>query len=158
MQGILIVDKPMEWTSFDVIAKRRHRQAGPQRYAGPHGHRRLPVFLRRGPARLWTFSSTTPRLHFAPGRGWGCRPTPATSPAPCWTPATAGEKELLGCSARCRRRPCTRQRPALYKLRAREGVTVERKARPIEILDIRYGGSPVENEYVLTVRCRQAPC
>ena len=40
----------------------------------------------------------------------------------------------------------------LYKL-AREGVTVERKARPIEILDIRYGGSPVENEYVLTVRC-----
>ena len=39
-----------------------------------------------------------------------------------------------------------------YKL-AREGVTVERKARPIEILDIRYGGSPVENEYVLTVRC-----
>ena len=40
----------------------------------------------------------------------------------------------------------------LYKL-AREGVTVERKARPIEILDIRYGGSPAENEYVLTVRC-----
>lgn len=39
----------------------------------------------------------------------------------------------------------------LYKL-AREGVTVERKARPIEILDI-HGGSPVENEYVLTVRC-----
>ena len=24
---------------------------------------------------------------------------------------------------------------------------------PIEILDIRYGGSPAENEYVLTVRC-----
>ena len=23
MQGILIVDKPMEWTSFDVIAKLR---------------------------------------------------------------------------------------------------------------------------------------
>ena len=40
----------------------------------------------------------------------------------------------------------------LYKL-AREGVTVERKARPIEVLDIRYGGSPAENEYVLTVRC-----
>lgn len=30
---------------------------------------------------------------------------------------------------------------------------MERKARPIEILDIRYGGSPAENEYVLTVRC-----
>ena len=30
---------------------------------------------------------------------------------------------------------------------------MERKARPIEILDIQYGGSPAENEYVLTVRC-----
>ena len=40
----------------------------------------------------------------------------------------------------------------LYKL-AREGVTVERKARPIEIYGIEYGGSPAENEYVLTVRC-----
>ena len=40
----------------------------------------------------------------------------------------------------------------LYKL-AREGKTVERKARPIEILDIRYEGSPAENEYALTVKC-----
>ena len=49
----------------------------------------------------------------------------------------------------------------LYKL-AREGVTVERKARPIEIYGIEYGGSPAENEYVLTVRCSKgtisAPC
>ena len=40
----------------------------------------------------------------------------------------------------------------LYKL-AREGVTVERKARPIEIYSITYGGSPAENEYVLDVTC-----
>ena len=40
----------------------------------------------------------------------------------------------------------------LYKL-AREGVTVERKARPIEICSITYGGSPAENEYVLDVTC-----
>ena len=40
----------------------------------------------------------------------------------------------------------------LYKL-AREGVTVERKARPIEIYRITYGGSPAENEYVLDVQC-----
>ena len=36
---------------------------------------------------------------------------------------------------------------------AREGKTVERKDRPIEILDIRYEGSPAENEYALTVKC-----
>ncbi len=40
----------------------------------------------------------------------------------------------------------------LYKL-AREGETVERKARPIEIYGIEYGGSPAENEYVLAVSC-----
>ena len=41
---------------------------------------------------------------------------------------------------------------SLYKL-AREGVTVERKARPIESYSITYGGSPAENEYVLYVTC-----
>ena len=40
----------------------------------------------------------------------------------------------------------------LYKL-ARQGMEVERKARPIEILSIQYEGSPAENEYALTVKC-----
>ena len=31
MQGILIVDKPMEWTSFDVIAKLRGNEVA-QKY------------------------------------------------------------------------------------------------------------------------------
>ena len=76
-------------------------------------------------------------------------------------PVTAGEKELLAVlpqfvgpqmqvppmysAVKINGQP-------LYKL-AREGVTVERKARPIEIYGIEYGGSPAENEYVLTVRC-----
>ncbi|MBD9240949.1 MAG: tRNA pseudouridine(55) synthase, partial [Ruminococcaceae bacterium] len=40
----------------------------------------------------------------------------------------------------------------LYKM-ARQGVEVERKARPIEILSIQYEGSPAEHEYTLTVKC-----
>lgn len=40
----------------------------------------------------------------------------------------------------------------LYKA-ARQGITVERKARPIEIYSIRYEGSPAPGEYALTVRC-----
>ncbi len=41
----------------------------------------------------------------------------------------------------------------LYKL-AREGKTVERKARPIRDLPTSpTSGSPAENEYVLTVKC-----
>ena len=76
-------------------------------------------------------------------------------------PVTAGEAELLAVLPRFLG-PQMQTPPMysavklngqpLYKL-AREGVTVERKARPIEILDIRYGGSPAEDEYVLTVRC-----
>ena len=40
----------------------------------------------------------------------------------------------------------------LYKA-ARQGLTVERKARPIEIYSIDYQGSPAPGEYTLTVRC-----
>ena len=40
----------------------------------------------------------------------------------------------------------------LYKA-ARQGLTVERKARPIEIYAIEYEGSPAPGEYTLTVRC-----
>ena len=48
MQGILIVDKPMDWTSFDVIAKLR----------GILGTRKLG---HSGTLDPMTFSSTTPR-------------------------------------------------------------------------------------------------
>ena len=65
MQGILIVDKPTDWTSFDVIAKLRGilgtRKLGHSGTLDPMATGVLPV-----------------------GCGWGCRPTPATSPAPCW--------------------------------------------------------------------------
>ena len=76
-------------------------------------------------------------------------------------PVTAGEQELLAVlpqflGPRMQTPPMYSavkiNGQPLYKL-AREGKTVERKARPIEILDIRYEGSPAENEYALTVKC-----
>ena len=49
MQGILIVDKPTDWTSFDVIAKLRGILGTRKlRYAGPHGDRCSAGVLRRG--------------------------------------------------------------------------------------------------------------
>ena len=64
MQGILIVDKPMDWTSFDVIAKLRGilgtRKLGHSGTLDPMATGVLPVFC------------------------WPRRRTPATSPAPCW--------------------------------------------------------------------------
>ena len=121
MQGILIVDKPMEWTSFDVIAKLRGilgtRKLGHSGTLDPMATGVLPVF--------------------------------------CGGASKAVDLQLDHTKTYCARLRLGMQTDTgdiLYKL-AREGVTVERKARPIEILDIRYGGSPVENEYVLTVRC-----
>ena len=76
-------------------------------------------------------------------------------------PVTAGEKELLEVLPRFVG-PRMQTPPMysavkingqpLYKL-ARQGMEVERKARPIEILSIQYEDSPAENEYTLTVKC-----
>ena len=76
-------------------------------------------------------------------------------------PVTAGEKELLDVLPQFIG-PQMQTPPMysavkingqpLYKM-ARQGIEVERKARPIEILHIEYEGSPAENEYTLTVRC-----
>ena len=144
MQGILIVDKPMDWTSFDVVAKLRGvlgtRKLGHSGTLDPMATGVLPVFC-GGASKAVDLHSTGTVLETAP--------------------VTAGEKELLAVlpqfigpqmqvppmysAVKINGQP-------LYKL-AREGVTVERKARPIEIYGIEYGGSPAENEYVLTVRC-----
>ena len=76
-------------------------------------------------------------------------------------PVTAGEAELLAVLPRFVG-PQMQVPPMysavkvngqpLYKA-ARQGITVERKARPIEIYSIRYEGSPAPGEYALTVRC-----
>ena len=86
MQGILIVDKPMEWTSFDVIAKLRGilgtRKLGHSGTLDPMATGVLPVFC--GGASKAVDLQLDHTRPTAPGCGWGCRPTPATSPAPCW--------------------------------------------------------------------------
>ena len=70
MQGILIVDKPTDWTSFDVIAKLRGilgtRKLGHSGTLDPMATGVLPV----------TCSSTTPRPT-APCSSWARGPTPA---------------------------------------------------------------------------------
>ena len=76
-------------------------------------------------------------------------------------PVTAGEKELLEVlpqfvGSQMQTPPMYSavkiNGQPLYKM-ARQGIEVERKARPIEIFSLEYGGSPAENEYELTVRC-----
>ena len=165
MQGILIVDKPMEWTSFDVIAKLRGilgtRKLGHSGTLDPMATGVLPVFC-GGASKAVDLQLNHDKAYRATLR-LGVRTDTGDSTGTVLetAPVTAGEKELLAVlpqfigpqmqvppmysAVKINGQP-------LYKL-AREGVTVERKARPIEIYGIEYGGSPAENEYALTVRC-----
>ena len=165
MQGVLIVDKPMEWTSFDVIAKLRGilgtRKLGHSGTLDPMATGVLPVFC-GGASKAVDLQLDHTKTYCARLRlGMQTDTGDITGTVLETAPVTAGEKELLAVLPRFLG-PQMQTPPMysavkingqpLYKL-AREGVTVERKARPIEILDIRYGGSPAENEYLLTVRC-----
>ena len=163
--AILPVDKPAGWTSFDVLAKLRGalgtRRLGHAGTLDPMATGVLAVFIGnataaadRQPDHDKTYEATI-RLGLRTDTG------DVTGTALETAPVTVGEAELKAVLPQFMGRQM--QLPPmysavkingqpLYKL-AREGVTVERKARPIEIYGIEYGGSPAENEYVLTVRC-----
>ena len=165
MQGILIVDKPMDWTSFDVVAKLRGvlgtRKLGHSGTLDPMATGVLPVFC-GGASKAVDLQLNHDKSYRAVLKlGARTDTGDVTGTVLETAPVTAGEGELLAVlpqfigtqmqvppmysAIKLNGQP-------LYKL-AREGVTVERKARPIEIYGIEYGGSPAENEYVLTVRC-----
>ena len=165
MQGILIVDKPTDWTSFDVIAKLRGilgtRKLGHSGTLDPMATGVLPVFC-CGASKAVDLQLDHTKAYRATLKLGARTDTGDVTGAVLETaPVTAGEKELLEVLPRFVG-PRMQTPPMysavkingqpLYKL-ARQGMEVERKARPIEILSIQYEGSPAENEYTLTVKC-----
>ena len=165
MQGILIVDKPTDWTSFDVIAKLRGilgtRKLGHSGTLDPMATGVLPVFC-GGASKAVDLQLDHTKAYRATLKLGARTDTGDVTGAVLETaPVTAGEKELLEVLPRFVG-PRMQTPPMysavkingqpLYKL-ARQGMEVERKARPIEILSIQYEGSPAENEYTLTVKC-----
>lgn len=84
MQGILIVDKPMDWTSFDVVAKLRGvlgtRKLGHSGTLDPMATGVLPVFVGRAtrgveffehaekPTKRSCFWASPPTLRIPPVR------------------------------------------------------------------------------------------
>ena len=165
MQGILIVDKPMDWTSFDVVAKLRGvlgtRKLGHSGTLDPMATGVLPVFC-GGASKAVDLQLDHDKAYRAVLRlGQRTDTGDITGTVLETAPVTAGERELRAVLSQFVGKQM--QVPPmysavkvggqpLYKL-AREGKTVERKARPIEIYSITYGGSPAENEYVLEVTC-----
>ena len=165
MQGILIVDKPTDWTSFDVIAKLRGilgtRKLGHSGTLDPMATGVLPVFCGGASKAVDLQLDHTKAYRATLKLGVRTDTGDVTGTVLETAPGTAGEKELLEVLPRFVG-PRMQTPPMysavkingqpLYKL-ARQGMEVERKARPIEILSIQYEGSPAENEYTLTVKC-----
>ena len=165
MQGILIVDKPTDWTSFDVIAKLRGilgtRKLGHSGTLDPMATGVLPVFCGGASKAVDLQLDHTQAYRATLTLGARTDTGDVTGTVLETAPVTAGEKELLEVLPRFVG-PRMQTPPMysavkingqpLYKL-ARQGMEVERKARPIEILSIQYEGSPAENEYTLTVKC-----
>ena len=165
MQGILIVDKPTDWTSFDVIAKLRGilgtRKLGHSGTLDPMATGVLPVFC-GGASKAVDLQLDHTKAYRATLRlGVRTDTGDVTGTVLETAPVTAGETELRAVLPRFLG-PQMQVPPMysavkingqpLYKM-ARQGVEVERKARPIEIFSIQYEGSPAENEYTLTVKC-----
>ena len=165
MQGILIVDKPTDWTSFDVIAKLRGilgtRKLGHSGTLDPMATGVLPVFC-GGASKAVDLQLDHTKVYRAVLKlGARTDTGDVTGTVLETAPVTAGEKELLEVlpqfvGAQMQTPPMYSavkiNGQPLYKM-ARQGIEVERKARPIEIFGLEYGGSPAENEYELTVRC-----
>lgn len=165
MQGILIVDKPAGWTSFDVIAKMRGvlgtRKLGHSGTLDPMATGVLPVFC-GGASKAVDLQLNHDKTYRATLRLGSRTDTGDITGTVLETrPVTAGEAELKDILPRFVG-PQMQVPPMysavkingqpLYKA-ARQGLTVERKARPIEIYGITYEGSPAPEEYTLTVRC-----
>ena len=165
MQGILIVDKPTDWTSFDVIAKLRGilgtRKLGHSGTLDPMATGVLPVFCGGASKAVDLQLDHTKAYRAVLKLGARTDTGDVTGTVLETAPVTAGEKELLEVlpqfvGSQMQTPPMYSavkiNGQPLYKM-ARQGIEVERKARPIEILSLEYGGSPAENEYELTVRC-----
>lgn len=165
MQGILIVDKPTDWTSFDVIAKLRGilgtRKLGHSGTLDPMATGVLPVFCGGASKAVDLQLDHTKAYRAVLKLGTRTDTGDVTGTVLETAPVTAGEKELLEVlpqfvGAQMQTPPMYSavkiNGQPLYKM-ARQGIEVERKARPIEIFRLEYGGSPAENEYELTVRC-----
>ncbi len=165
MQGILIVDKPTDWTSFDVIAKLRGvlktKKLGHSGTLDPMATGVLPVFC-GGASKAVDLQVNHDKTYRATLK-LGARTDTGdiTGTVLETAPVTAGAQELLAILPQFM--GIQSQLPPMYSAvkvngqplykAARAGITVERTPREITVHAITYEGSPAQDEFVLTVSC-----
>ena len=165
IHGIINVYKEKGFTSHDVVAKLRGvlgtRKLGHSGTLDPMATGVLPVFCGGASKAVDLQLDHTKAYRAVLKLGARTDTGDVTGTVLETAPVTAGEKELLEVlpqfvGAQMQTPPMYSavkiNGQPLYKM-ARQGIEVERKARPIEIFSLEYGGSPAENEYELTVRC-----
>ena len=165
MNGILVVDKPAGWTSFDVIAKLRGvlatRKLGHSGTLDPMATGVLPVFVGAA-AKAVDLQPQHDKTYRALVRfGLSTDTGDLTGETLCISDAAvsaAGVRAALPALTG----PQLQTPPMysavkvggvpLYKL-ARQGKTVERKARPVTIYRLELAGEAGEREFWLEVEC-----
>ena len=165
MQGILIVDKPAGWTSFDVIAKLRGvletRKLGHSGTLDPMATGVLPVFA--GPSTKAAdlqpdhTKAYRARVRLGVATDTGDITGEVTSTGPVQADEEAARRVLESFVGDRMQLPPMYSAVKingvpLYKA-ARAGKTVERKPRPITIHSIELVGKGGENEYDIQVSC-----
>lgn len=163
--GILLVDKPAGWTSFDVLAKLRGalgtRKLGHSGTLDPMATGVLAVFIGKATAAADRQPDHDKIYEAAIRLGLATDTGDITGTVLESVPATAGERELLSVLPQFTG-PLSQLPPMysavkvngqpLYKA-ARAGKTVERRPRTITVYAIDYLGSPGQDEYLLRVSC-----
>lgn len=165
MQGILIVDKPAGWTSFDVIAKLRGvlgtKKLGHSGTLDPMATGVLPVFC-GGASKAVDLQENHDKSYRAVLRlGLRTDTGDVTGTVLETAPVHAGEAELRAVLPSFLGKQ--KQLPPMYSAvkingqplykAARQGITVARTPRDVCIYDIRYLGSPAPGDFTLEVDC-----
>ena len=165
MQGILIVDKPMDWTSFDVVAKLRGvlgtRKLGHSGTLDPMATGVLPVFVGQA-TRAVEFASEGDKEYLAGLRLGTVTDTQDTSGRVLEEhPVSVTREELEVALAPFRGE--IQQLPPMYSAikvngkklyeLARKGREVERKPRAITIHSLEVEGQESATDFLIRVRC-----
>ena len=163
--GILVIDKPRDWTSHDVVAKLRgilrERRIGHAGTLDPMATGVLPVFVGRA-TRAVEFASEREKEYIAGLRLGTVTDTQDVTGTVLEThPVTATRSDLESVLDRFRGEilqippmysAIKKQGKKLYEL-ARRGVEVEREPRPITIYELELLEQVSETDFTLRVLC-----
>lgn len=163
--GIIVIDKPSDWTSMDVCAKLRGRfhekRVGHGGTLDPMATGVLPIFLGRA-TRAVTFASESEKEYqFGLKLGVVTNTQDVTGEIVRQTPFIGTAEDLLAVLPKFR--GDIQQVPPMYsaikiggqKLYqiARRGGEVERPARPVTIHELELLGQSGPADYTLRIRC-----